>query len=609
MLQIRKPPVGHRVARDKTLLTLVQAIDDHMQRGPLSARTLGELIRKYPSVNPGQNGFYSRSQIIDGFRFFRATHSFKSSETAFCKALMRRPIRTQSGVVPVTVFTKPYPCPGECIFCPNDVRMPKSYLSNEPGCQRAEDNDFDPYLQTWGRLNVLRANGHAISKVELIILGGTFTFYAQDYQRWFIKRCFDAMNDFGAGRDNRPNPMPNRALMNNRSALPVTPAEESDGARTYNQRVRIRERELEVAALPNRCVLGELEVAHVTNETAGCRCVGLSVETRPDHVNADVLKHLRSLGVTKVQMGYQSLSDHALHINKRGHDRAAIEQATQYVRAFGFKIQAHWMPNLLGNTADSDQREYLELFENISLKPDELKVYPCMLIDDTELMQHCQRGAWRPYDDATLKGLLRHVLVSTPRYVRLSRVVRDIPSTDVVAGTRWSNMRQMVESQCQREGVRLEEIRAREIRGALCSSDTVTLKQTSYTTAGTEERFLEFVNQHDRLIGFLRLSLPNAAIEGLPTELTARALIRELHVYGATLEVAAVSQSDASQHRGYGKALVAEACRIAEERGYRGIAVIAAVGTRAYYRKLGFSLGELYMHRDLRVHTALRRHC
>ncbi|MFV1978826.1 MAG: elongator complex protein 3, partial [Myxococcota bacterium] len=307
---------------------LVAIIDEIVTEPDLDSRAIDQILKKYPRDG---TGLFSRSEIIAGFRRFGSTHPCDLNEESFVERLRLRPIRTLSGVTPVTVLTKPYPCPGKCIFCPNDVRMPKSYLSDEPGAQRAEDNRFDPYLQTWNRLRAYQSMGHPVAKVELIVLGGTWSFHPEAYQIWFVKRCFDALNDFGKGVD--------RCAES--AAAPVRFHElpsRLDGREpeaSYNQLVGGLLREAHGSALlhPSESAnWAELESAHLVNETATCRSVGLVVETRPDHISPEEVRRIRRLGGTKVQIGLQSLSDRVLEANCRGCDVAASRRALRLLR-------------------------------------------------------------------------------------------------------------------------------------------------------------------------------------------------------------------------------------------------------------------------------------
>jgi elongator complex protein 3 len=338
---------------------------------------------------------------------------------------------------------------------------------------------------------------------------------------------------------------------------------------------------------------GGLAQIHLLNESAAHRNVGLSVETRPDEVCSSELIWFRSLGVTKIQMGVQSLDDRILELNHRGHTVAEARRATALLRAAGFKIVLHWMPNLLGATPDSDRADFPRLWKGLC--PDEIKIYPTQLLESAPLYQYWQRGEYHPYTTEELINLIADVKTSIPRYCRVNRVIRDIPSPHVVAGNKRTSLRQDVQSEMARRGTHCDCIRCREVRGEKVEATSLHLDDLVYHPDGTEEHFLSFITPEDNIAGFLRLSLPNP--DSPPTDITdlsKAAIIREVHVYGQSLAVG-VEQSGASQHIGLGTRLLAEADRIARGKGYRRMAVIAAVGTRQYYLERGFMRGDLYL--------------
>jgi elongator complex protein 3 len=457
-----------------------------------------------------------------------------------------KPMRTLSGVTTVTVLTKPYPCPGKCIFCPTDVRMPKSYLPDEPGAMRAVEHQFDPYAQVMSRINQLKSLGHPTDKIELLILGGTWSSYKRDYQEWFVKRCFDAMNGF--------------------ADLPM--------------------QEMKIGP-------DELNQAHTYNETTDHRNVGLVIETRPDEITPDEIKWLRHLGVTKVQMGAQSLDDRILDMNKRGHDVECTRKATALLRAAGFKIVLHWMPNLHGATPESDREDFARLWNDFC--PDEIKIYPNQLLANAELYEYWQRGEFKPYTTEELIDLIVDIKPTIPRYCRVNRVIRDIPSTNVVEGNRRTSLRQDIQDEMKRRGTHCQCVRCREVKGKSVHADALTMDDIVYQAGAAEEHFISYVTPDDKLAGFIRLSLPKAdsPLTGV-ADLDGAALIREVHVYGQSLAVGA-EKAGAAQHAGLGTRLLEEAERIAIANGFKRMAVISAVGTRGYYLGRGFERGELYL--------------
>ncbi len=488
-------------------------------------------LRRHPL--PNGEGFVGKSALVEVYRRLVAAGEWQKDPALMAKIRLK-PMRTLSGVTTVTVLTKPYPCPGQCIFCPDDIRMPKSYLPDEPGAMRALYHQFDPYEQVAARIETLHAVGHPTDKIELLILGGTWSSYRKDYQEWFLLRCFDAMN------------------------------------------------EVESASLAE---------AQALNETAPHRNVGLVIETRPDEVTPAELAWLRKLGVTKVQMGAQSLDDRILALNKRGHTLAETIDAVALLRAGGFKIVLHWMPNLLGATPETDQTDFARLWQYLA--PDELKIYPTQLLAGTALYSFWEQGQYRPYTTEELVGLIADLKPTVPPYCRINRVIRDIPSTHVVEGNKRTSLRMDVKDELQRRGTRCDCIRCREVRGKKVSLDTLRLVDWAYSSGGAQEHFIQWVTADDRVAGFLRLSLPgeNAPTTGM-ADLVGAAIIREVHVYGQSLQVGEAKKG-AAQHVGLGSRLLAQA------HGFGRMAVISAIGTRQYYLDRGFQRGDLYLVKDI----------
>ena len=577
-------------AHEPQLRRVIDALDG---LADVDARTLTKVLHRFPKT-PGRS--FSKAELITGVRRFADRYGWDAREIA--AKLRMKPVRTSSGVAPVTVLTQPFPCPGRCIFCPNDVRMPKSYLSMEPGAQRAAQNRFDPYAQTVSRLKALFNNGHLLDKVELIVLGGTWSFYPPGYQVWFITRCFEAMNDFDRFTgDDRGLPTP---VGPDFEAVPEPAldfARSGRAAGAYNRVVREFLDRVEAPGAPEAEDWPRLESAQAANESAGARCVGLVLETRPDHVTADEVVRLRRLGATKVQVGVQALSDEVLRLNQRGHDVATARSAMTLLRGAGFKLQAHWMANLYGSDPDRDIDDYRRLWSDPAFRPDELKLYPCSLIETAELMAHYRSGAWQPYEEPALMRVVASGLAATPPYCRLNRVIRDIPSHDIVVGNQQSNFREAAEAEVRRRGQRLNDIRAREIRTRPIEVASLRMEVVHYESSVGQERFVQLVEADGGgLAGFLRLTLPVAPAAAAVDELAGSALLREVHVYGAVAGFSADVKANA-QHRGLGGRLIRTALEMAEEAGYRRLSVISAVGTRDYYRRHGFEDGRLYQHR------------
>ena len=347
---------------------------------------------------------------------------------------------------------------------------------------------------------------------------------------------------------------------------------------------------------------------HRRNVNAAHRNVGLVIETRPDSINCESLTLMRALGCTKIQMGVQSLNEHVLEANRRHTSPEQIAQAFALCRLFGFKSHAHFMANLLGATPGGDASDFRTLVSDKRFLPDEVKMYPCALIDGTGLMTHYADGTWRPYNERELVGVLADNVLATPPYTRISRMIRDFSSGDIVDGNKKVNLREVVEAQADRLAAQndtpIQEIRHRELAGAQTEIGKLSLVDFEYETSNTNEHFLQWVTPENRIAGFLRLSLPcQHEVEKLQETEAAfpieaeQAMIREVHVYGKVAQLHGEGQN--AQHRGLGKALVERACEIALDAGYRSINVISAIGTRGYYARLGFESAGLYQKRSL----------
>jgi elongator complex protein 3 len=342
-----------------------------------------------------------------------------------------------------------------------------------------------------------------------------------------------------------------------------------------------------------------LAQAQDINRHAPYRNVGLVIETRPDHIDPEEITHLRQLGVTKIQMGIQSLDDSILEMNNRGHTVAQARRAMRLMRAAGFKIVLHWMPNLLGATLDSDRDDFKRLWDDPDMRPDEIKIYPCQLLENTELYEYWQRGDYQPYTTEELIDLITAIKPGIPEYCRVNRIIRDIPSTNVVEGNKRTSLRQDIQLELKRRGERCRCVRCREVRKEPFDPDQLSLKELRYETSASQEDFISYVTPEDRIAGFLRLSMPTSDAPRLDLAgLDNAALVREVHVYGQSLEVGAESEQ-AAQHIGLGTSLMGKAEAVAHEAGYPYLAVIAALGTRGYYEKLGYSLDGTYMVKEL----------
>jgi elongator complex protein 3 len=461
------------------------------------------------------------------------------------KILLSRKIRTQSGVAVVAVLTKSYPCPGQCLYCPTEKNMPKSYLSNEPAVMRAISAKFNPYRQVQSRLRSLELNGHQTDKIELIVMGGTFSALPKNYQQKFISECFRACNDY-----------PKHGTWS-----------------------------MEHGTISN--LLRE----QFKNEKAKHRVIGLTLETRPDFIDKAEIINFRNLGATRVELGIQSLYDDVLQKNKRGHKIEASIEATKLLKNSGFKINYHMMPGLPGSSPKKDFLMFQKLFSESFFQPDMLKIYPTVVIKNSTLYKLWRQGKYQPLNDNQFKKLiLRIKKEAIPPYVRISRLVRDVPATSIMAGPKISNLRQLIasESVCRC-------IRCREVGSNYDLKEKIILDRIDYNASGGKEIFLQYTSKNKKkLFALLRLRIPDDKNHFIPA-LRQAALIREVHTYGQLTQINKKNKKS-PQHFGLGKKLMAEAEKIARrEFGLRKMAVISGIGAREYYRKLGYSQKNGYM--------------
>lgn len=540
-----------KIMRDPLLYGEVEAIRLEMIKNKRSFAHHGK------NYDPSKKEMPTHAELLALYKKRVEDGSEEKSE-ALEYMLKKLKVRSNSGVAVISLLTKPYACPGRCIYCPTEANMPKSYLSKEPAAARALANHFDPMKQITNRLKALQINGHTTEKVEMIMIGGTWSFYKRDYQEWFTKESFRACINF-----------------------PLPPEQ------------HIKEGEL------------SLEALQTLNETTGERIIGLSIETRPDYVNLEELNNLRRLGVTKVEIGVQHLDQYVLDFNKREMTVEGIADSAELLRNAGFKVVYHMMPNLPKSNPEMDVEMFKGLFRAVDHHPDMLKVYPCVIIKGSLLYKWWARREldYHPYNDEVLTHVLADCEREVPEYVRIIRIIRDIPATYIIASSKKSNLRESVDEYQLARGVRQKDIRAREVRDMEVSLSDFTLTNVIYDTATGTEVFLQYENkEQNKLAAFCRVRFPRwDEVKGFEefdnlSVLPGRALIRELHTYGRLTKIG--DKGDQAQHVGFGRRLVAEAERIAIERGYAGMAIIAGVGVREYYRKLGYRLEKSYMVKD-----------
>ncbi|MFH0891431.1 MAG: tRNA uridine(34) 5-carboxymethylaminomethyl modification radical SAM/GNAT enzyme Elp3 [Candidatus Falkowbacteria bacterium] len=503
--------------------------------------------------------------ILENSSILKALNSLSLKPLPEVRRLLRkRSIRTLSGIAPVAVLTEPYECPGKCAYCPTEKNVPQSYLSNEPAVMRAIRCRYDPYVQVRDRLKALVANGHEPTKIELIVIGGTWSVLPEKYKYWYIKECFRGANEF----------------------------HETGNIKHEAQNAKRKTRNENIDKLKDA-----LKKEQIKNEDAKYRIIGITLETRPDYIDEKELREMRELGCTRVEMGVQAIDDKILKLNKRGHGVGAIARATALLKDFGFKVTYHVMPGLPGSTPAGDIRMFKRLFNDGRFQPDQIKFYPTVVTRGSLLYRWWKQGKYKPYSDKVLRELIIKCKNIVPSYVRIIRLIRDIPGESIVAGNLTTNLRQVM----QQRGVKCDCIRCREIKGGKLEIRNPKLEIIKYEASGGQECFIQAIskNKDDRnnLLGFcrLRLSSQNMKHETYDS-INDSALVRELHVYG---ELVPVGKGKKIQHAGLGKKLMAEAEKIARAAGYGKMAVIAGVGVRGYYRKLGYRLKETYMVKNL----------
>jgi elongator complex protein 3 len=442
------------------------------------------------------------------------------------KILQIKHVRTASGVANIAVmWMHGKSCPGNCIYCPDKEGVPRSYTGVEPTTLRAIRNNYDPFLQITNRLKQLQAIGHSTDKCELIIMGGTFLSSPKDFQEEFVKKCLDAFN-------------------------------ESESR--------------------------SLEEAQALNETAKNRCVGLTIETRADFCSEEDIDNMLKLGCTRVEIGVQTTDDSLLKAIRRGHTAQDNIDAIKRLKDSGLKVCVHWMPGLTGLNGPVDEKKEIEMFKLLltEYSPDELKIYPTLVIEGTDLHRLWKEGKYHPLEKEQLIRLLTEFKKAVPEWVRIKRVMRDISEHKAEAGVKTTNLRQLVTGLLHKQGVECRCIRCREAGHTNREVKDVGLRKIEYDG----EIFLSYEG-NGVLLGFLRLRLGDVA------------RVRELHVYGTMAQIG--RRTSAWQHKGIGKSLLEETENIAKQAGIVKITVTSGVGVRDYYRKLGYVLEGHYMTKKL----------
>lgn len=517
----------------------------------MSSRALEEIIeglkagKEITSIKKAVAKKYGLSRIPTNPQILAAAGQ---KDRLFLEPLLRKkPVRTISGIVVIAVMARPYPCPGGCIYCPQGAGFPKSYTGYEPAAMRAKRSNFDPYLQVADRLNQLKQIGHAVDKAELIIMGGTFNAQPREYQEWFVTRCLGAMNDFGQV--------------------------EKQGTRT-------------------------LQDAQSHNEKAQVRNVGITLETRPDYSKEEHVDEMLRLGVTRVELGVQSIVKGVYEKVGRGHSIKDVMDATRIARDAGLKVGYHMMPGLF-TCYEEDLGQFRDLFSNPDYKPDFLKIYPTLVIKGTKLYELWKRGEYAPYSDAEALELLVEIKKLLPKWTRVMRIQRDIPSYLIEAGVKKGDLGAKVYTRVRGacRCIRCREAGHKHREGISIDWERVKILDEAYEASGGVEHFISAEDLvSDVLIAYLRLRFPSAKAHR--REVNNSALVRELRVLGRALSLG-VRDAREKQHRGLGRALLMRAEETAAAEGFNKLLITSAIGTREYYKKLGYRIVGPYMGKSL----------
>jgi len=465
------------------------------------------------------------------------------------KQLKVKPVRNTSGVAIITVATKAMGCVSNCIFCPSASEIPKSYTGLEPAIQRARRKKFDPFNQVQDRLNQYKLMGHISdsgNKIDVIILGGTFIALPKDYKEEFIKGIYDGLNGF---------------------------------------------------------ISENLEQSEKANETANNRCIGMTIETRPDYCKEKHVDEMLSYGITRVEIGVQSTYEDVVKFSERGHTVEDSIVATRIARDDGFKIVYHMMPGLPLSDFSKDLKMFKEIFSNPDFMPDDLKIYPTMVMPGTKLQEMWEKEEFTPMTDEEVLQLLVEIKKIAPPFVRIRRILRDFSAPTVSSGPKKSNIRELAMQILKKEGLRCrctrcrEPAHARKIYGVNLDLDTVELVRRDYAAGEGKEIFLSFEDtKNDVLVALLRLRIPSLKFHR--KEMENASIVRELHTYGSHVPINSVSNE--LQHKGFGKHLLHEAARISrEEFDKKKIVVIAGTGVKQYFLNQGFYYDGPYVSKNL----------
>ncbi|MAG52800.1 MAG: tRNA uridine(34) 5-carboxymethylaminomethyl modification radical SAM/GNAT enzyme Elp3 [Nanoarchaeota archaeon] len=500
--------------------------------------------------------------------------------------LKTKPTRTISGVAPIAIMTKPDNCPhGKCVFCPGGPNsffgdIPMSYTGNEPASMRAIRNNFDAYLQVFNRLEHYILLNQVPEKVELIIMGGTFPAYSIEYQDEFIKDAFKAMNDFS------------KLFFKDNKLDKNTFQEFFEFNLEFKSKERAEKLHKKILNLKNSTTLQQEQIK---NETSKIRCIALVIETKPDWCKQEHINQMLKLGTTRVELGLQTLNDDILKKVNRGHTLQDSIESIQLLKDSGLKFIAHMMPGLPSSTNKEDINNFKEIFSNSNYQPDGLKIYPCMVMPGTPLEIQYKKGLFTPITTETATKIIIEAKKYFPKYTRVYRIQRDIPTKVTTDGVKITNLRQHIHQEMEKQNLTCNCIRCREPRNKEISWNNVTLNRIDYEASNGKEIFLSFDDtKNNILLGFLRLRIPFKPFREEITKISA--IIREIHVYG---QATSIGKKGNVQHLGLGKKLLEEAEKIAKEFNSQKMLIISGIGVKEYFKKFNYKKEGVYVSKEL----------
>ena len=560
----------HKEYKENSIFnSLMESIADEFENNIDNFHTISDIDKFKKNIQKKYKYTISNSEFIKIYKYLNLENQ------QLRNLITKKKCKSNSGVLVITILTSAHPkyidedgevktarfsCKHDCAYCPNEpahegnnwVAQPKSYLYSEPAVLRANANDFDPIKQMNSRISSLINMGHIPDKLEVIVLGGTWSEYPRNYQDSFITDMYYSANIYF---DNEP-----------------------------KRSKKTLEEEIEI------------------NETSKIHIIGLTLETRPDTINISEIFNFRRYNCTRIQLGVQHTNNDVLKKINRGHTIECAYEAIKLLKNNCFKVDIHIMPNLPGSSYDIDKKMLDEILYDQRIQVDQYKIYPTAIVPYTKIKKWFDEGTYIPYDDLQLYELIKDFKKNVQKYKRLNRIIRDIPGHYIEGGysKKFVNMRQLLQDDMKLNKWDCKCIRCREIKGNKVIIDNIKINIEKYTASDSDEYHISFDTDCEKnyLIGFLRLRLNKEENKNLLDCIKGSALIRELHVY-SNLNSVGNNIEGSMQHKGFGKKLIAKAEEIAIENGYTKVAIISGTGVREYYKKLGYNLIDTYMIKNL----------